>query len=628
MRRVPLAAVLLALLLPGVAGAQAEPPAKKSDRVTWLGSLPEPNVISARFRDGIMYVSTLNGLSVYVVSAPAAPRRIGRLDLPHFENEDVDLGGDILLISNDPSEGSGMLYVIDISDPRDPKILSTLATGFADGGIFTGPLNRGQGTGHTASCVQECRYVYLAGGFNGIDIVDLTNPRAPRYATPSNFKAEEATGGLATHDVQFDRQGLAWIAGGGGTAAYDVSDPLRPRLVHRTNEVGDSRYDETFGTDDGSTYNDFIHHNSMRLPNSSLAAPPPGADLAGDSNVVAITEEDYNRPTCKGAGSFQTWQLAGGQLTPLDKWEVEVDPNRQTLCSAHYFDDRGGLVAQGWYEQGVRFLDVSAPADIRQVGFWVPQKSLMWGALYPPTDPSGEIVYALDNLRGIDVLRFDRPAPGERLPDVVAPPSDPPSGGSSGSGSGQSGPTAGANVRLTMSDGRRRVRAGQRLTYRVTATNTGRDFARDVMLRIDVPRAVTLIRRPAGARSRGRRLEVPLGTLAAGAQRGVTFTARVRRRPRPKAVLVRAALLAAQDADPADSRGSDRTVVARRRAPGARPRALTRAEADHRLALANAQMRPVRGPRLAARVATAVRSAYGWLCRLDEGAGRPASGWR
>jgi hypothetical protein len=78
------------------------------------------------------------------------------------------------------------------------------------------------------------------------------------------------------------------------------------------------------------------------------------------------------------------------------------------LCSAHYFDERDGLVAIGWYEEGTRFLDVRDPAGIRQVGYWVPTKGETWSVLFPPTDPTGEIVYALDFARGIDVLRFDR----------------------------------------------------------------------------------------------------------------------------------------------------------------------------------------------------------------------------
>ena len=136
----------------------------------------------------------------------------------------------------------------------------------------------------------------------------MTDPDGPHYATPRNFPAPEATGGLATHDVQFDQAGRALITGAGGTAIYDVTNPLLPTLVAKTDASGESDYDEDFGAD-GSTLNDLIHHNSHRLPNASLASPPPGPEP--DSNVMVITEEDYSRPTCAGAGSLQTWQIGG-----------------------------------------------------------------------------------------------------------------------------------------------------------------------------------------------------------------------------------------------------------------------------------------------------------------------------
>ena len=131
---------------------------------------------------------------------------------------------------------------------------------------------------------------------------------------------------------------------------------------------------------------------------------------------MAITEEDYNRPTCKGAGSFQTWGIVGKTLALLDMFTTELDNPAQgkgwapvtRLCSAHYFDERSGLVAIGWYEEGTRFLDVRDPAGIRQVGYWVPTKGETWATYFPPTDGTGEIVYSLDFARGIDVLRFDR----------------------------------------------------------------------------------------------------------------------------------------------------------------------------------------------------------------------------
>jgi hypothetical protein len=55
-----------------------------------------------------MYVSSTAGLSTWDVTKAEAPTLLGRLALPHFENEDVDLGGNILLISNDAAESRGI----------------------------------------------------------------------------------------------------------------------------------------------------------------------------------------------------------------------------------------------------------------------------------------------------------------------------------------------------------------------------------------------------------------------------------------------------------------------------------------------------------------------------------------
>jgi hypothetical protein len=473
-----------------------------------------------------MYVTGTEGLEIYDVSKPELPILTGALPLPHFENEDVDLGGDILLISNDPSETVGFLYVIDISDPSLPKLKGVMENGVGDGqaqdvlDIFGVPPVDGlpeTGIGHTASCVNaDCTWAYLAGTSKGITIVDLRDPAAPKVA--GGFVPDIT--GLATHDVQLDANGVAWIVGADGTAGYDVSDPLNPRLIARTDEaiknsgqlgipsVPDDpvfHFGEAIGGE-GETPIDLIHHDSLRLGTLAKVAPgqapagstvvsvPPPASTppasgggragskaralrkcrklkrakkrracvrrvkqryaarggsraagrnggsfalapfaqqagktypaGGDSPLFGIVEEDYNRPTCKGAGSFQTWGLTdektstgAAKLGLLDMYTTELDKlvTNQSgwapvtgLCSAHYFDYRDGIVAGGWYEEGTRFLDVTDPTDIRQVGYWVPTKGETWSVLFPPTDPTGTIVYALDFARGIDVLRLDR----------------------------------------------------------------------------------------------------------------------------------------------------------------------------------------------------------------------------
>lgn len=435
-----------------------------SGNVTPLATLPGVHPVGARIRGNYMYVTGVEGLTVFDISDPELPLPAGALPLPHFENEDVDLGGDTLLISNDPSEGVGVVYVVDISDPRRPALAGGAANGVIDfcQGCFGLGLEEAlpPGTGHTISCIPgpqgACQYAWAAGTGQGVAIFDLSDRGNPRFV--KEWRPEIT--GWTTHDVQIDGEGYAWVVGADGSAAYDIADPVNPRMVMRTDpavknggvtlpgflppSVNPDEDDvvplpEPFNTitvgGKGDQPIDFIHHDSLRFGGQDSDAPtatrgarqaarrPSGVTYprGGTSDVVGIVEEDYNRPTCEGAGSFQTWRIRGKTLYMEDMWATELQSLSKGsgyapltgLCSAHYFDEREGLTANAWYEEGTRFLDVSDPANIRQVGYWVPTKGETWSALFAPTDPDGEIVYALDFTRGIDVLRIDRGRTGK-----------------------------------------------------------------------------------------------------------------------------------------------------------------------------------------------------------------------
>ena len=294
------AAVTVTLLLPAAALAAPRLAGERplvSSNVEPLATLPVPNPIGARFRDGHMYVTTTEGLTVYDVTKPELPVPVGALPLPHFENEDVDLGGNILLVSNDPSEGVGVLYVIDISNPRAPVLKSAMPNGFIETGvpgIFGLPEPQEAGIGHTASCIQKCRFAYLAGTAHGIQIVDLRDPANPKKAG----QFVPAITGIATHDVQVDRKGLAWIAGADGTAAYDVSNPLKPRMVMRTDEsiknsgqLGFPGPDPVFGIGgEGETPIDLIHHNSLHYSKRLVVITWPQLTAPGVGGAEMVHE--------------------------------------------------------------------------------------------------------------------------------------------------------------------------------------------------------------------------------------------------------------------------------------------------------------------------------------------------
>jgi hypothetical protein len=168
-------------------------------------------------------------------------------------------------------------------------------------------------------------------------------------------------------------------------------------------------------------------HNSKR-PLDAVYKQRKGASKIAKGGVFLTTEEDYlpedATAGCKGAGRFHTWDATGSlengtPLRRLDTFELKtttLDPVKgekqlgDALCGAHWFTVRDNIVAIGMYGAGTRFLDVSDPRDIKQVGFWFSADQATWAAYWVPG--SNGIVYTADVERGIDILRFTKPKPG------------------------------------------------------------------------------------------------------------------------------------------------------------------------------------------------------------------------
>jgi hypothetical protein len=78
-------------------------------------------------------------------------------------------------------------------------------------------------------------------------------------------------------------------------------------------------------------------------------------------------------------------------------------------------------VAQGYYQQGLWFEDVSDPENIKYYGHYTPVAAEVWDAYWVPKRnkqglPTGEdtnIVYTADAVRGVDVLEVDLNNPAE-----------------------------------------------------------------------------------------------------------------------------------------------------------------------------------------------------------------------
>ena len=388
--------VLVLALAAAPATAQAdspEPPLAASDNVHLVDHIPG-TAAGMNFKGHYAYVSGWSGITVLDVAQADKPQVVGEMPLPHFENEDVDLCGDILTVVNDriTKDIGAVMYVVSIKQPTSPSVIAVLPLG------LTGD---GRGSGHISNFVKaDCSQAWVDGG-DHVEVVDLSAPSMPRSLGKFESAASMSDAFKVTHDTELDSTGTVWNVGGGGAAAYKPgADPVKPQLLGTTGTAGRNP----------SPYNDFILHNSQRR-----------------GKTLLITEEDYidtdETPPggCRGQGKFETWDVSGlksGAIRPLGTWETElngmftggaVDSKAPVTvnCSSHWFDARDGVAAVGWYEQGVRFLDYRTPTDIKQVGYYIPANGSTWAAYWSPTDPAGEIAYTADAYRGIDVVRID-----------------------------------------------------------------------------------------------------------------------------------------------------------------------------------------------------------------------------
>ena len=516
-RRLLLTVLLAVLALPAAASAQTPEgnvPGVSSPNIDFVTSRPGTTAISGVFSPSapFFYVSGLDSLTVFDVKNPANPVPVGKLVNAIFENEAMTMGerrlpdGKIqrfLLVGNDAAEvavdsggvsrgriGGRQLTIVDVTDPANPRVVGmTPDPGTLLGQpVLPGANSKGAVTTstHTVACVTaNCEYAYTAGqgvdpDGNGplkpvgkvsiIDLRDLTKPVEVKTVTSPAAGPNPVFPGGSGHHWSIDGAGIGTHTGSGGIAMFDVSDPLNPRIL----EASDANGIKT-------PYNDFILHNAQR-PNPLAFAPGQPANVA-NGNVLLVTEEDYasegDEVECDKAGTFQTWEIKSldpgpfaaanpllepgkGTIAPLDIINAPLEGGGGTstpigaFCSAHWFDyHQSGIVAQAYYQQGLRLIDVRNPRDLKQFGFFTGTAGETWDAYWAPQrDRNGaaipglktNLVYTVDAVRGVEVFRVrnlpaDKPAEGAATNATGGPsPAPPGSGGSPGKGPDQPGP--------------------------------------------------------------------------------------------------------------------------------------------------------------------------------------------
>jgi len=342
--------------------------------------LSEPDLV---WNEGGATVKTVTGgLDVFDTSNPRAPRKIGRLDLPNYQNEDISVSTArrFAVMSQDTQPGGhGQVNLVDLRTPSRPTIIGSVALP--------------SGYGHTSTLVDHDRYLWTSGGSQVlvVDVRDLAHPKV--LGTFPSPAGSQGTLGGSVHDAEVDRFGDITVYGSNGVAVHRLGrDPLHPVLVARITAA------------DNRANNNLILHGGKRL----------------DASTWLITEESY-APGCTNDGRFETWRLdrKAKLLRPISSWNAPTGSDQHgpltqsEYCSSHWFTlNDHDVVADGWYGAGVRFLDVSNPARIRPIGVFAGDSTTASQAVFVPGHD--DLVYVADYTRGLDVVSIDHGGKGAR----------------------------------------------------------------------------------------------------------------------------------------------------------------------------------------------------------------------
>jgi hypothetical protein len=370
--RAALAALLVAAVSPAAPAATAKAPLPPltSPNVSYVATIPldAGAATGARLIGKHLYVSGSKSFTIYDVSDPTLPTPLSVTPVGlNFPSEDVDTNGSILLV-NDEQLASGALQVWDVRDKALPVRLATV------------PDMRD----HTFTCVLKCAWAYGSRG----SIVDLRNPAKPRVA--GSWGSLPTTDGFDVTEVS---PGMVLTSSRTMRLLDARKNPARPVVV-RKGTTSDNRLLHSNKWPRGGKDKFFLVQGET--PFSGTCTAKSGAIMAWDAKTMRV------------AGEYRVTNGVYADGSP---------PAGAAGCTAMWFQPHpsfkdGGLVAAGFFEHGVRFLDVDKRGRIDEVGYYTPAGGATIAAYWI----TPEIVYAVDLEKGIDILRYDRAAAPAKAP--------------------------------------------------------------------------------------------------------------------------------------------------------------------------------------------------------------------
>ncbi len=182
------------------------------------------------------YVTDIAGLQIIDVSDPTNPKIIGSINTPgRAQSVVLSTDGNKVYVA----DGSAGLQVIDVSDPVNPKIIGSVNTGAHVFDVVISP------NGSLAFIVEDNNSqddFFI--GHEALKIIDISDPTDPHVISSiDKIRLRDVTGITISKDgsyVFFSTTGVA------GLNIVDVSDPYNPKIISNLDTSG---FDVEISTD-------------------------------------------------------------------------------------------------------------------------------------------------------------------------------------------------------------------------------------------------------------------------------------------------------------------------------------------------------------------------------------------
>ena len=329
-----------------------------------IGGNPHPAVA---IQGNYAYIGVEPGLAILDVSDPAHPAVVGQTGVPGGIGDayDVAVAGNYAYVA----DGWGGLRIINVTDPAAPT----------RAGSYNTPRNAN-------GVAVAGNYAYVADGWGGLRIVDVTDQAHPSeagfYDTPGYANSVAVAGNYA------------YVADSGGLRIINVTDPAAPTRA--------------------GSYNTPRNANGVAVAGNYayVADGWGGLRIVDVSNPTAPTEAGFYNPPdyAQGvavAGNYAYVADGGGGLRIVDVTDP-AHPSEagfyDTPGSAHSVAVAGNYAYVASYNAGLRVINISNPAAPTGAGFYDMPGRVFGVAV------AGNYAYVADAWDGLYIVDVSNPA--------------------------------------------------------------------------------------------------------------------------------------------------------------------------------------------------------------------------